>query len=165
MTSIYEKAHKYISKKDISWDIAVWKAFDSNQNLIYKKNTRLNKRVENIVTNENAVFYTLTLTDKALNTITLDHLQREAQAWARKNLIRFVGNLDYGDELEHTGRPHFHIIGNYKDKPTYDTWPYGAINFKRVYNPDHKRIKNYILKLSLHATKKTACKIFKSKEI
>jgi len=165
MTSIYEKAHKIVSEKNVSWDVAVWDAFDRNQNLIYQKNTRLNKRVESIITKENAVFYTLTLNEKSLNNISLEHLEREAKKWARKYLDRYLGNLDYGDEVEHTGRPHFHIVGNYKIKPEHVSWPYGAINFKRVYNENFKRIKNYILKLSLHATKKTACKIFKSQKI
>lgn len=160
MITLHEKSIKYLEKyPKLDWDSALWKAFESNQNLIYQKNTRLNQRVKNIVENENAVFYTLTISNDHIDKKETT-LRRYAIKWCKDHLVRYVGNSDYGKEK---GRLHFHVIGNYNELPSNETWKYGAINFKRV-NTNYKALVRYINKLTNHALKNTAHKIWRSKE-
>lgn len=160
--TLHEKTLYYMDKYPyFTYEQALNKAYDALSNLMYQKHTRLRERVDKMLTYENPVFYTLTLTDASLEKYKDHMLYRYAKEWARKYLDTYVGNIDYGSK---NGRLHFHIMGNYKELPTHESWSYGNIHFQRIYNDNSKRIARYIIALTKHAEKGTAGKIFRSKK-
>ena len=159
-----EKALTILQRKKITQYDALWEAFYSLTNLKYKRNSRIYKRVKNIIESENAIFYTLTIKDEYLNKTSIETLRRYAKKWCSKYLSSYLGNVDYGDEEKYTGRAHFHIIGNYKIKPNHESWKYGNMDFQRVHTPNSKAISHYIIKLSEHAVKDKTSMIWRSKK-
>jgi len=163
--TLEEKASSIKFKKKISDYDALWEAFYSISNQKYHKHSRIHKRIKAMFERENLVFYTLTLTDETLCNCSLEYLKRMAQEWCSKYLSHYVGNLDFGVDERYTQRPHFHVIGNYKIKPSFDSWKYGNLDFERTYNNNYKGISHYIIKLSRHATKEATSMLFRSKAI
>lgn len=152
-----------LRNKGYPYDTAVDLAYKNAMNIEYDRRMRLDRRIKAMIETENAIFYTLTFTDDSLKKYTDDQLYNKAKKWSQKHLRLYLGNRDEGSE---NGRVHYHVIGVPMDKPpSHKTWQYGALNFIRSYNTNHKKIRNYILKLRQHAEKKTSSKLFKSQKI
>lgn len=137
----------------------------NNLNICYqKRDSRLKKRLEKYLKNENTYFITFTISPKydhlKYNTI----LRKIKKALARASALGWVLNSDYGDLNE---RLHFHAIATFIGQLDYNTiiyiYQYGSVNFKKVYNKNEKALREYLLKTFNHTVKQTIGKIYYSR--
>lgn len=136
----------------------------TNLNKSYKRrDSRLKKRLENMLQNEHTYFITFTIAPKnyGLNYDTYLRKIKEALGNASGG---WVVNSDYGNINE---RLHFHCVASFSSQLDYTTlnniYKYGSINYKTIYNSNEKAIREYILKTFNHAVKQTAGKIHYSR--
>lgn len=121
------------------------------------------RRIANILECNHSYFITFTIKDDFyhLNMETYRRKIKEALGTASE----WVANEDYGKT---NGRLHFHAFVGYDYELDYttllDIYKYGAINFKPTYDKNDEAISLYLLKLTLHASKETANKIFYSRQ-
>lgn len=114
---------------------------------------RLRKRVSDILHTGNALFLTLTFTDKTLESTN----DKQRRRYVREFLARFnclyVGNVDYGKDNH---REHYHALIAL-DKVNTHLYKYGALNVRKVRIRDgaDSKISKYIAKLTNHAIKET----------
>jgi len=119
---------------------------------------RIYKHVEKITQNENAYFITLTYADEYLNIACTEN----AKKWAKKNMLTYIGNDDYGSK---NGRYHHHIFGNLKKRiDLVESWKYGRIDTVPLYNKNTKAIGKYITMIKNHALKEGTTSLFRSRE-
>jgi len=146
-------------------DKAIDYAYANAQYSEYDRRNRMDKRIQNMLVTGNAIFYTFTISEEYNKEELHDQIEKDCIKCCRKYLRLFIGNRDHGDDDQYTQRIHWHVIGVPKDIPLkQEYWKYGNLDWQRSYNLKNKKIRNYIIKLSRHATKDTANRIFRSKE-
>jgi len=149
-------------KKGISYDNARDRALENYENSIYDMRCRIDKRIKTIIESGNGIFYTLTISENYNNPEDYDRIEKKAKKWAKDHFDVFLGNRDYGEQ---SNRIHWHICAIGKEElPKQDSWKYGNVNWIRFYNEKHKKIRNYLIKMSRHATKSTASHLFRSQK-
>jgi len=115
-----------------------------------------------MLTFDNCYFITFTISPgnygKALVTYS-DKIKE-----ALRGASHWLFNEDYG---ETNSRLHFHALASYPAKLDYTTiisiWQYGNVDFRPVYNKDERSIREYLTKITRHAVKATAGKIWRSR--
>lgn len=122
----------------------IYKSFRNRQ-------ARLKNRIENMVTNNDCLFLTLTFTDDVLSNTSFDTRKKYVLRFLNNLNCAFVGNVDYGSE---NGREHYHCVAAI-DNVSCNDWNYGAINFKRIINKNSLALAKYVAKLTNHALKET----------
>lgn len=127
-----------------------------------KYKSRIKKRVETMLKEPYAYFFTFTLNDQALENKTTDQHIKKIKATLPQATYYMINN-DYGDQ---TDRLHYHAMASFNHK--YDTtllaqYQYGYTNVREVKDKNAKALYEYILKLTNHATKKSVAKIWRSR--
>lgn len=121
------------------------------------------KRVQKILDIQYVYFITFTINDSNYN-LSMDTYRRKIKE-ALAPASTWVANEDYGKT---NGRLHFHALVGFGFQLDYNTitdiYKYGAVNFKPIHTKNAEAIRNYMLKLTLHATKETANSIFYSRQ-
>lgn len=135
----------------------------NNLNKSYqRRDSRLKKRLENMLQNEYTYFITFTIAPKYERLKYNTYLRKIKEALAGAS--SWVLNSDYGDINE---RLHFHAVATFNAQLDYTTinniYKYGAINYKLIYNKNEKAIREYLNKTFNHAIKQTAGKIHYSR--
>lgn len=107
-------------------------------------------------------FVTLTFTDEVLSKTSAVTRHRYVTRWLKANTRDYIGNVDYGKQ---NGREHYHAVVSFKSTPEGFEWPYGFQNVKKVgsispENRQKQQLSGYLLKLSNHAGKPNAGRIF-----
>ena len=118
-----------------------------------KRNIRLRQRIEKIIKSDNCLFLTFTFNNDYIDKVKDSNKRIYVVRWLKKYCIDYVGNVDYGEK---NGRIHFHCVVSVTKDIDSNTWKYGAINFKRIYNKDSKSMALYVNKLTNHALKESA---------
>lgn len=130
-------------------DVDVLKNYDNHR----KKNQRARQKIESIIQSGNALFLTLTFTDKTLSSTCADYRKQEVRRFLKQNCIEYIANIDFGAK---NGREHYHAVVSVKNKLDYSKWKFGALNGLKIRkNSKPIAIAKYINKLSNHATKST----------
>ena len=132
----------------------------------YALNTRVKKKVNEILHYENKYFITFTLQDKYLTRDKKYLMRKIKEALSQASL--YIANEDYGSKR---GRLHFHALASFSFQLDYTTqdnyvnkiWKYGNIDYLKVYDSNDDAITKYLTKLSNHAIKETAGKIIYSR--
>jgi len=137
----------------------------NNLNSSYeKRNSRLKKRLEKYLKNENTYFITFTISPKYYDLKYNTYLRKIKKALARAGALGWILNSDYGDKNE---RLHFHTLATFQDQLDYNTinniYQYGSVNFKKVYNNNEKALREYLIKTFNHTLKQTTGKIYYSR--
>lgn len=136
----------------------------NNLNQSYqRRDSRLKKRIENILQNEHTYFITFTIAPKYYDLKYNTYLRKIKEALAGAS--NWVLNSDYGKTNE---RLHFHCLATFNLQLDYNTlnaiYKYGSINFKPIYSTNEKAIREYLNKTFNHAVKQTAGKIHYSRQ-
>lgn len=157
--SIQDRLDEYERKGVMqSKSLLLEKAFDQAKRQEYKRMHNIYKKVEKIAQNENAYFITLTYSDEYLK----DAKNENAKEWAKKNMVHYIGNDDYGTK---GGRYHHHIFGNLKEQiDLVKSWRFGRIDTVPFYNKNTKAIGKYIARIKNHAIKDGTTSLFRSRE-
>ena len=121
----------------------------------YKRKTRLQDRITDMLTKGDALFLTLTFTDEVLSTTSADTRRRYVRRILKNFNCDYVANIDFGTK---NGREHYHCVISISQVSS-DFWPYGIADIEKVRNctGDSARLAKYISKLTNHAIKET-CK-------
>lgn len=136
----------------------------TNLNKSYqRRDSRLKKRLEMMLQNQNTYFITFTIAPNyyhlKYNTLLrkIKETLQSASAW--------VLNSDYGDKKE---RLHFHAVATFDSQLDYKTlnaiYRYGALNFKPIYNSNEKALREYLKKTFNHTVKQTTGQIYYSRK-
>ncbi len=127
-----------------------------------KWRARVKRKTEQILEYEDKYFVTFTFNDKGLETTQQMHLKKIRKALAEASL--WILNEDFGTQ---TGRLHYHALVSYDQQLNYNDlislWPYGSVNIIPIHTPNAKSLRLYLMKLSQHATKGSAKKIWFSR--
>lgn len=135
----------------------------NNLNKSYqRRDSRLKKRLENMLQNEHTYFITFTIAPKYYDLKYNTYLRKIKEALAGAS--GWVVNSDYGNIND---RLHFHCVATFKSQLDYNTlnniYKYGSINFKPIYNTNEKALREYLNKTFNHSIKQTAGKIHYSR--
>lgn len=141
----------------------IYKAIVNLKNANKMATHNMLKRVKSIL-NDNPFCYFITFTinddNYGLSKSTYRRKIKEALSMASV----WVANEDFG---KLNGRLHFHALVGFGFQLDYNMitsiYKYGNINFKPIYTHNAEAIRNYMLKLTLHASKDTANDIFYSR--
>lgn len=130
----------------------------------YSRVSRLKKRIADIIVGHNALFLTLTFTDKTLASSSATSRRRFVHYFLKQFNVPYVGNIDFGKKNH---REHYHAVIQI-DKIDYSLWKYGAIHGLKIRNSvevdedtgelsckDITKLARYIAKLTNHAIKET----------
>lgn len=139
-----------------------WKEANRINHASFERSLRLRKRIKKILEASqspeyNAIFLTLTFTDKTLNSTSDETRRKYVRRFLKENCISYVANKDFGAR---NGREHYHAAVLLKGKLNYSKWKYGSLNGQKIRlngMSDDVRLAKYIAKLTNHAIKKT-CK-------
>lgn len=144
---------RYYLEMEISSELTIDEFFCCQQifNSFRKRQGRLRKRIENMITNNDCLFLTLTFTDDVLSSTSFDTRKKYVLRFLNNLNCAFVGNVDYGSE---NGREHYHCVVAC-DNVSCNDWHYGAINFKRIINKNSLALAKYVAKLTNHALKES----------
>lgn len=138
------------------------KAINNTKECEKKAHYNMLKRVQAILETSQAYFITFTINNDNYNHQMQTYRRKIKEALAPASA--WVANEDYGKT---NGRLHFHALVGFGFQIDYsiitDIYKYGAINFQPIYTKNAEAIRNYMLKLTLHATKETANNIFYSR--
>lgn len=121
----------------------------------YKRKTRLQDRISDMLMSGDTLFLTLTFTNEVLENTSAETRRRYVTRVLKKFNCNYVANIDYGKETE---REHYHCVISISHLPK-NFWPYGFCKIEKVRNcsGDSARLAKYISKLTNHAIKET-CK-------
>lgn len=123
----------------------------------YNRIERISKKTWSYIQTGKAVFLTLTMTDKTLNSANEQTLRKYAARFLKSQCDFFLANEDHGQDEKYTERLHFHaIVVPKNDKVSLKEWrKYGQINAKRIRTSelDKLRTAKYLAKLTYHAIK------------
>lgn len=140
----------------------IQKAINNLSQSYYRRDSRLKKRLENMLQKEHTYFITFTIAPKNYGLKYNTYLRKIKEALGGAS--GWVVNSDYGSINE---RLHFHCVATFNTQLDYTTlnniYQYGAINFKLIYNTNEKAIREYLIKTFNHAVKQTAGKIHYSR--
>ena len=128
----------------------------TNLNKSYqRRDSRLKKRLENMLQKEYVYFITFTIAPKNYGLKYNTYLRKIKEALAGAS--GWVVNSDYGSINE---RLHFHCVATFNSRLDYNTlnniYQYGTIDFKPIYSANEKALREYLLKTFNHAVKQTA---------
>lgn len=103
------------------------------------------------------LFLTITFNDSHLNNTTYQTRRQEIYRYLGSFGVPYVANIDYGSKNE---REHYHALIQIDKLPTgYECFwvkkNRGSIYALRVERPNEKKLAEYILKFTNHATKQT----------
>jgi hypothetical protein len=163
MKTLKDRIHD-LRNKGYPQHLAIDYAYANAQDDYYDKRSRIYKRCKAILERPHCKFVLLTISEDWNDIEYHDKIERAAKQWAKKYMTHYIGNRDYGEDESKTERIHWHILGNTRDLRIADSWKYGWIKFKYIYDPNEKRLGRYIIKLTNHALKGSASHIFRSKE-
>lgn len=128
----------------------------------YRRDSRLKKRLENMLQNEHTYLITFTIAPKNYGLKYNTYLRKIKEALG--NASAWVVNSDYGTIND---RLHFHGVATFESQLDYNTlnniYKYGSINYKLIYNKNEKALREYLIKTFNHAVKQTAGKIHYSR--
>lgn len=128
----------------------------------YRRDSRLKKRLENMLQNEYTYFITFTIAPKYYDLKYNTYIRKIKEALGGAS--GWVLNSDYGKTND---RLHFHCVATFNSQLDYSTlnniYKYGTIDFKLIYNANEKAIREYLNKTFNHAVKQTAGKIHYSR--
>lgn len=135
----------------------------NNLNKSYqRRDSRLKKRLEQMLDQEHTYFITFTIAPKNYGLKYNTYLRKIKEALGRAS--GWVVNSDYGDK---NGRLHFHAVATFVSQLDYttlnDIYKYGSINYMLIYNSNEKAIREYLNKTFNHAVKQTVGKIHYSR--
>ena len=129
----------------------------------YRRDSRLKKRLIQMLEQEHKYFITFTIAPKYYGLKYNTYLRKIKEALAGAS--SWVVNSDYGNINE---RLHFHCVASFNSRLDYNTlyniYQYGAINFKPIFNANEKALREYLKKTFNHTVKQTAGKIHYSRE-
>lgn len=131
----------------------------TNLNKSYqRRDSRLKKRLEDMLQNEHTYFITFTIAPKYYDLEYNTYLRKIKEALGGASA--WVVNSDYGKTNE---RLHFHCIATFNSQLDYTTlnaiYKYGTIDFMPIYNRNEKALREYLNKTFNHTVKQTAGKI------
>jgi len=128
----------------------------------YRRDSRLKKRLEKYLKNENTYFITFTISPKYYHLKYNTYLRKIKEAL--RGASAWVVNSDYGNITE---RLHFHCVASFNSQLDYNIiiniYQYGSVNFKKVYNNNEKALREYLIKTFNHTVKQTTGKIYCSR--
>lgn len=135
----------------------------TNLNKSYqRRDSRLKKRLEQMIEQEHTYFITFTIAPQNYDLKYNTYLRKIKEALAGAS--GWVVNSDYGNIND---RLHFHCVATFNSQLDYNTlndiYKYGTINFKPIYNTNEKALREYLNKTFNHAVKQTAGKIHYSR--
>lgn len=140
----------------------IQQAITNLNNSYYRRDSRLKKRLENMLQNEYTYFITFTIAPKYYDLKYNTYLREIKKALG--GALGWVVNSDYGKTNE---RLHFHCVAAFNSQLDYnilnDIYKYGTINFKPIYNDNEKALREYLNKTFNHAVKQTAGRIHYSR--
>lgn len=119
-------------------------------NADYKRIKRARLRIAKIISGDNPVFITLTISPEYYNKISNATFRRYATR-CLSGYDDYVGNEDWGEE---NGRFHLHFVACGCSRVN---WIYGFVKIKPIINKDDISLAKYINKITNHALKET-CK-------
>lgn len=129
----------------------------------YRRQSRLKKRLEQMLEQEHTYFITFTIAPKNEGLKHNTYLRKIKEAL--KTASAWVLNSDYGSI---NNRLHFHCVATFKAQLDYtilnNIYKYGAIDIMTIYNKNEKAIREYLNKTLNHALKQTAGKIYYSRQ-
>jgi len=132
------------------------RAFLNADTSLKMRNYRLTKRVKITLQQPQSYFVTFTIDNKHIG-LKRETFRRKVKETLRSIASLYIANDDYGSK---NNRYHLHALVGSLSKidytTAYNTWQYGTIDFQPITTKEALRIKNYITKLTLHATKETA---------
>jgi len=124
--------------------------------------SRIKQRLENLLVSGFPYFITFTIKPE-YDGISSENLVRSIKK-ALGGAVGYLFNEDYGKE---NCRLHFHAVASFAEQLNYTTilekYKYGSVNFKPVIIKKEKALREYLLKTTLHATKKTTGTIYRSR--
>jgi len=126
-----------------------------------KYKSRIKKRVEIMLLQPYAYFFTFTLDDHAIKLDQSKHVKKIKATLPQATF--YLINNDYGHQ---TDRLHYHAMASFNHE--YDTtlltkYQYGYTKVKRITDPNAKSLYEYILKMTNHTIKKAVAKIWRSR--
>lgn len=141
----------------------IQKAIDNLSRSYQRRDSRLKKRLENMIQKEHTYFITFTIAPKNYGLKYNSYLRKIKEALGGASA--WVVNSDYGKTNE---RLHFHCVASFNSQLDYNIligiYKYGTIDFKPIYNTNEKAIREYLNKTFNHTIKQTAGKIHFSRE-
>lgn len=116
-----------------------------------RKAKKVKDKISDLVLSGNAIFITLTFTDKVLSKTSVLTRRRYVARYLKANSNNYVANIDYGAKK---GREHYHALVD-KDINFNDWYKFGAVKVERVRTSesDLARVSLYVSKLTNHALK------------
>lgn len=126
----------------------------------YAKIRKVKEKISNIVLNNNAVFLTLTFTDKVLESTSPQTRRRYVSRYLKSQGCEYVANIDFSPDIE---REHYHAVIDKRVDLT--AWKYGFSYAEQVraHDRDLCKISKYITKLTAHALKVDATRLIYSR--
>ena len=138
-----------------------WKHMKALQVNRWKRNKRIRQHLEAIVSKP-SLFLTLTFTDEVLASTSQATRRRYVARLLGAFKVPYIANIDFGDSQDYiddkgnarkgTNREHYHAVIQLS-KISHKKWPYGNMDFKRVYNTNDLAMARYLTKLQYHAIK------------
>jgi len=120
----------------------------------YRRDSRLKKRLIQMLEQEHTYFITFTIAPKNYGLEYNTYLRKIKEALGGAS--SWVVNSDYGNINE---RLHFHCVAAFNSRLDYNTlnniYQYGTIDFKPIYSANEKALREYLLKTFNHAVKQT----------
>ena len=138
-----------------------WRHMKALQVNRWKRNKRIRQHLEAIISKP-SLFLTLTFAPEVLTSTTQATRRRYVSRLLGAFKVPYIANIDFGDSQDYiddkgnakkgTNREHYHAVIQLS-KIDHKKWPYGNMDFKRVYNTNDLRMARYLTKLQYHAIK------------
>ena len=138
-----------------------WKHMKALQVNRWKRNKRIRQHLEAIISKP-SLFLTLTFTPEVLTSTSQATRRKYVSRLLGAFKVPYIANIDFGDSKDYiddkgnarkgTNREHYHAVIQLS-KIDHKKWPYGNMDFKRVYNTNDLRMARYLTKLQYHAIK------------
>lgn len=123
----------------------------------YSRRSRLQKRIENMLSNalECSYFLTLTFNDKVLENTSKDTRRQYIRKLLKSTCSSYVANIDFG---KHNHREHYHAVVttniDLNDYKGFDKYGFVCVQPIRQVT-DSSKLAKYVVKLTNHAIKET----------
>lgn len=142
--------------------IPYWVQMKATQVNRWKRVKRLRAKVVEIVTDHEALFLSLTFTDDVMAKTSPETRRKYISRFLGAFKVPYIANLDYGEDF---GREHYHALIQiaFIDNSQGKAWPYGNLDFVKIWNKDDLRLSRYVTKLTYHAMKQPARIIYPKK--
>lgn len=119
----------------------------------YKREKRLNKRIETYLSSGQCIWLTITFDDLTMSKTNEKTRRKYVSRFLKQVSNYYVANIDYGKTTE---REHYHavVLTDFVE-PTL--WPYGFIYTERIKNhlKTPLKLSKYVSKLTNHAIKES----------